>query len=61
MKTDIWMPVYKGDFFKDTTHLNNEETGFYLLVLVHLWNNKGTLTLEKLAKILKKESSNLQD
>ncbi len=53
MKTDIWMPIYIGDFLKDTTHLNTEETSLYLLILVHLWNNEGTITIQKLARILR--------
>ena len=52
-KTDIWMPIVIGDFFKDTMHLDYEEQGFYLLVLVHLWNNQGYMSKDKLRKTLK--------
>lgn len=52
-KTDIWMPVFIGDFFKDTMHLESEDQGFYLIVLVHLWNNEGACTKEHLRRCLK--------
>lgn len=41
MKTDIWMPIYIGDYLKDTRHLNTEEHGAYFLILIELWNKNG--------------------
>ena len=42
-KTDIWMPLYVGDFLADTSHLDAERSGCYLLWLMHYWR-KGPLT-----------------
>lgn len=43
MKTDIWMPIYLGDYFKDTRHFSTEEHGAYLLILMELWVKEGKI------------------
>ena len=36
-RTDTWMPIYWGDYLKDTGHLGAVEHGTYLLLLGHYW------------------------
>jgi uncharacterized protein YdaU (DUF1376 family) len=40
-KVDIWMPVYIGDYLRDTQDLTAEEHGVYILLLMHYWQRKG--------------------
>jgi len=51
MKIDIFMPVFIGDYLKDTRHLSTEEHGAYFLILLEMWIKGGKLPFSTLHRI----------
>lgn len=37
-RPDTWMPMFWGDYHRDTGHLNATQHGFYLLLIGHYWS-----------------------
>lgn len=52
-KPDTWMPLYWGDYLRDTAHLSAAEHGAYLLMIGHYWTSGQPLPDEeaRLARI----------
>lgn len=65
-KSDTWMPLYIGDYLRDTGDLSAAENGAYLLLLMHAWVRGGALPpdderLRRLAKMDPKEWATSRD
>lgn len=45
--TDIFFPLYIGDYQKDTQHLTTEQHGAYMLLLMRFWGARGVVLYEE--------------
>lgn len=43
-RPDTWMPIYWGDYARDTGNLNNASHGAYLMLIKHYWCTGSPLT-----------------
>lgn len=41
--TKTWMPMYWGDYLRNTTHLSAAEHGAYLMLIAHYWTTQESL------------------
>ena len=41
------MPLFTGDYLRDTRHLSPLRHGIYLLALMHCWDTKGPMPLDE--------------
>jgi len=57
-KVDIWMPIYIGDYLRDTEELSATEHGAYLLLLMHYWQKNGEIgsDIERLSRVARTDS-----
>lgn len=54
MSNKPWMPLYIADYLADTAHLGALESGGYLHLIMHYWQNGGLPTDERhLSRIAK--------
>ena len=42
-----YLPLYTGDYRRDTAHLDCAENGIYLLFLMHCWDSQGPVPLDE--------------
>jgi len=42
-----YLPLYTGDYLRDTQHLSCSEHGIYLKFLMHCWDQKGPIPLDE--------------
>ena len=42
-----YMPIFTGDYLRDTRHLSPLRHGVYLLALMHCWDSKGPMPLDE--------------
>ena len=54
-KVDVWMPLYCGDYLRDTLDLTHAEHGAYFLTMIAYWTNGEALPDSRFRAICGKE------
>ncbi len=60
-KTDIWMPLFIGDYIADTIGFSLEEHGGYLLSIMAYWRKGGALSDSEMQGICNRVSNRVCD
>ena len=42
-----YMPLFTGDYLRDTRHLSPRKHGIYFLLLIHCWDQKSPIPLDE--------------
>lgn len=60
-KIDIWMPLYIGDYLKDTVDLSNSEHGAYLRSIMSYWTSGESLPDNRFRNICGKDFNRVSE
>ena len=59
-KQSVWMPIYIGDYLKDTIGLTKAQHGAYFLTIMAYWSKGGPLTEGELKSVANPETKRVK-